>query len=62
MNKQRLLLLGYAILSVIAIIFLFLAIFADDNQVYIIIGLMGIIFATMLNLLRDSSNKKDRKK
>lgn len=61
MNKQRLLLLGYAILSVIAIIFLFLAIFADDNQVYIIIGLMSIIFATMLNLLRDSSNKKDQK-
>lgn len=61
MNKQRLLLLGYAILSIIAIIFLFLAIFADNNQTYVMIGTIVIIFASMLNLLRDYPSKKDKK-
>lgn len=57
MSKKRLLLLGYAILSVLAIIFLFLAIFTDDNQIYLMVGLVSIILASILNLLRDSDKK-----
>lgn len=57
MNKKQLLFFGYAILTILAIIFLFLAIFTNDNQTYLMIGLISVIFASMLNLLRDSGKK-----
>lgn len=61
MNKKQLLFFGYAILTILAIIFLFLAIFTNDNQTYLMIGLISVIFASMLNLLRDSGKKPKSK-
>lgn len=62
MNKKQLLFIGYAMLTVVAIIFLFLAIFAENNQTYLMIGLISVIFASMLNLLRGDSNRQEKPK
>lgn len=58
-SKRNILYIGYAILTILAIIFVFLSIFTDDRT-YSFVGLIGMLAAYILNFIRNSDDKKSK--
>ncbi len=60
-SKKRILFIGYGTLTVLAIIFLGLAIFTEDGNNYLFAGLASMAVANLFKLISDLDDRKNKK-